>query len=108
MCVALRVLCVAEDADALAALKRATVSAEWELTSGATSEDEALAQLDRERPHVIVAFGPFETFVTRALAAYPSLRVLADREVPDATVVVVSSLEDVRASVLGRSRTSGA
>ena len=106
MCRALKVLCVAEDADALAALKRASVSPEWELVSGATDEAEALRQLHEERPHVVVVFGPFEGFVARALESYPALRVVVDRAVPGASAVVTSP-EEVRAAVLGRSRPGG-
>ena len=60
MCRALKVMCVASDAGALAALKRAAVAAEWELTSGATNETDAIGEIDAERPHILVAFGPFE------------------------------------------------
>lgn len=103
MCRALKVLCVAEDPDALAALKRAAVSAEWELTPGATDPKEAVRQLHDERPHVVVVFGAFEGFVAQAIEAYPALRVVADRDVPGAGAVV-GSLEEVRSTVLGRSR----
>ena len=106
MCRALRVLCVAEDAQALSVLKRATVSAEWELVAGATDEAEAMRQLHEERPQVVVVFGPFEGFVARALEAYPALRVVADRDLPGASVVA-GSLQQVRAVVLGRSRPGG-
>lgn len=103
MCRALKVLCVAEDPDALAALKRAAVSAEWELTPGATDPEEAVRQLHEERPHVVVVFGAFGGFVAQAIEAYPALRVVADRDVPGAGAVV-GSLEEVRSTVLGRSR----
>ncbi len=106
MCVALKILCVAEDEGSLAALKRATVSAEWELLPGAASEEEALRQLDSERPHIVVVFGPFERFVRAALDAFPSLRVVADRDLPGASVVV-PSLERVRGAVLGRAVPGG-
>lgn len=103
MCRALKVLCVAEDPTALAALKRAAVSADWELAPGAAGQEEAVRQLHEERPHVLVAFGAFEGFVARALEAYPALRVVTDRDVPGVGAVV-GSLEEVRAAVLGRSR----
>jgi hypothetical protein len=103
MCRALKVLCVAEDQDALTALKRAAVSAEWELAPGAIGQSEAVRQLHEERPHVVVAFGAFEGFVAQALEAYPALRVVTDRDVPGAGAVV-GSLEEVRPAVLGRSR----
>jgi hypothetical protein len=101
MCRALTVMCVAEDEGALAALKRAAVSADWELAPGATTYEAALAQLNDVRPHVLVAFGPFERLVAAALGAYPYVRVVADREVPGASVVV-SSMDEVRDAVKGR------
>jgi hypothetical protein len=106
MCRALKVLCVAEDGPALAALKRAAVSADWELAPGATNGSDALRQLDEERPHVLVVFGSFEGFIRAAIEAYPSIRVVADRELPGASVVV-GSLEDVREAVGGRPRPGG-
>lgn len=106
MCRALKVLCVAEDGPALAALERAAVSADWELAPGATNAPDALRQLDEERPHVLVVFGPFERFIRAATEAYPSIRVVADRELPGASVVV-GSLEDVRDAVKGRPRPGG-
>ena len=44
--------------------------------------------------HVVVVFGPFPRMVERALEAYPSLRVISDREAPGA--VVVGSSEEIR------------
>ena len=99
MCRALKVLCVAPDAAALNELRRATVSAEWELAPGATSGEDALARLHEERPHVLVVFGPFPGLVERALEAYPFLRVIADRDAPSATVV--GSVQEVRGAVKG-------
>ncbi len=100
MCRALRVLCIAEGPDRLAALRRAAVSAAWELAPGAASEEEGLALLDAERPHVLVAFGPFPRLVAEALAR--GIRVIADRELPGAEgLAVAGSLEEVRALVLG-------
>jgi hypothetical protein len=99
VCRALKVLCVAPDAAALEALRRASVSAEWELAPGATSEEEAMARLHEQRPHVLVVFGAFPGLVDRALEAYPFLRVIADREMPGA--VAVGSVDEVRAAVKG-------
>lgn len=101
MCVALKVLCVAEGREALAALKRAVVSAEWELAPGAVTEEEAIRQLHGERPHVVVVFGDFGGFVAAAREAFPVLRIVADRDLPGASVVV-GSLEVAREAVLGR------
>ena len=97
MCRAMKVLCVAGDRSALAALKRAAVSAEWELAPGARTEEDAIRQLHAERPHVLVVFGSFPTLVERALEVYPSLRVISDQAIPGA--VTVGSLEQVRVAV---------
>jgi hypothetical protein len=106
VCTALRVLCVATDPRTLDELKRAAVSAEWELAPGATDEDDALRQLREEHVHVAVVFGPFEGFVRRALRSAPTLRVVSDRPIPGASVVV-SSLDAVRGAVLGVPRAGG-
>ena len=106
MCRALTVLCLATDEDALGALKRATVSADWELAPGATTEEEATRQLHERRPQVLVAFGDFGPFVARALEAYPYLRVVADRELAGASAIA-SSLEEVRDAIRGRGRPGG-
>ena len=106
MCRALKVLCVAEDAASLAALKRATVSAEWELAPGATGEADALGQIDAERPHVLVVFGPYERLVALAREGFPGMRIVTDRDLPGATAVA-TSLEDVRSLVLGLPRPGG-
>ncbi len=106
MCRALKVLCVAGDPDSLEALKRAAVSAEWELAPGATTEEEALAQLRRERPHVVVVFGDFAGFIEKARESFPFLRVVADRDLPGASVVA-ASLEEVRGAVNAFPRPGG-
>jgi len=103
VCRALKVLCVAPDPAALLELKRATVSADWELTPGATTEADALTQLHETHPHIAVVFGPFDGFVRRALDAAPALRVVADRPV-DGVTTVVGGLDEVRDAVLGRPR----
>lgn len=105
MCRAVKVLCVATDDETLGALKRATVSAEWEL-AGATGVPEAIAQLEDERPHALVAFGPFEELVAFARERSPSLRVVTDRDLPG-TDVAVTSLSEVRDAIRGRSRPGG-
>jgi hypothetical protein len=101
MCRALTVLCVAEDEGSLAALKRAAVSADWELAPGATTLEAGLIQLDEARPHVLIVFGAFERLVAAALEASPSLRVVADRDLRGASVVV-ASMDEVRDAVRGR------
>lgn len=103
MCRALKVLCVASDREGLVALKRAAASAEWEFATGATTEEDALDQLEAERPHVLVVTGELGGLVTTALERYPALRIVADRELPGAAVLV-GSLDGVRDAVLGLSR----
>jgi hypothetical protein len=100
-----KVLCVAPDRAALTALKAAAVSAEWEL-AGAVDEDDALAQIDAERPHVLVAFGAFEQLVTTARRRFPGMRIIADRDLPGATAVA-TSLAEVRGLVGGGPRPGG-
>jgi hypothetical protein len=106
MCRALKVLCVAPDEQALRALKTAAVSAEWELTPGAIDLRAALDQLDAERPHVLVAFGPFEGLVAMVRERFPGMRIVTDRDAPGATVVA-TSLNEVRGVVLGLPRPGG-
>ena len=106
MCRALKVMCVASDAGALAALKRAAVAAEWELTSGATNETDAIGEIDAERPHILVAFGPFERLVALAAERFPGMRIITDRDTPGATEVA-TSLEGVRGLVKGSPRPGG-
>src|SRR5438067_1657891 len=79
VCRALKVLCVAPSDDELAALKLAAVSAEWELARGATDELSAMAQIDVERPHVLIAFGPFARLVELSRERFPAMRIITDR-----------------------------
>jgi hypothetical protein len=106
MCRALKVLCVASDRQALMDLKRAAVSAEWELAPGAIGEDDALAQLEAERPHVMVVFGDFEALVWRVREGRPTTRIVCDRELPGATVVVERP-EEIRDAVRALPRPAG-
>lgn len=101
MCRALKVLCVAADPEGLAAMRRAVVSADWELAPGAATEEEATRQLHEERPHVVVAFGDFARFVASAREAFPALRIVTDRDVAGSSVVA-TTLEAAREAVLGR------
>jgi hypothetical protein len=106
MCRAVRVLCVATDAEELSRLQRATVSAEWELARGAVDEPGALAQIDAERPHVLVVFGPFEFLVRSSRERFPGMRIVADRDLPGADAVA-TSMEEVRGLVQQRPRPGG-
>lgn len=106
MCRALKVLCVAPGHEALVDLKNAAVSAEWELAPGAATESDAIEQIDVERPHVLVAFGPFERLVALARERFPGMRIVTDRDAPGATTVA-TSLEQVRGLVEGIPRPGG-
>lgn len=106
MCRAVKVLCVAPDVEALRSLKAVAVSAEWELTPGATDLRGALDQLDVERPHLMVVFGPFDELVALAADRFPAMRIVTDRDAPGASAVA-TSMEDVRGLLSGRPRPGG-
>lgn len=106
MCRALKVMCVAEDAASLTALKQATVSAEWELTPGATEERSALDQIDVERPHVLVVFGAFPLLLELAGERFPGMRVISDRPAQGVSAVA-GTPDEVRLLVLGMPRPGG-
>jgi hypothetical protein len=95
MCRAVKVLCVAPDDAALAALKRASVGAGWELAPGATDLRSALDQIDVERPHALVVFGPFDDLVALAAERFPGIRIVTDRDTPGASAVA-RSRDEVR------------
>jgi len=106
MCRALKVLCVAPDETSLAALKHATVAADWELCPGATDLRSALDQIDAERPQFLVIFGPFEALVALAAERFPGMRIVTDRDTPGATSVA-TSIDDVRSSLRNEPRPGG-
>jgi hypothetical protein len=106
MCRALKVLCVATDPASLAALKAAAVSAEWELAAGATNEADAVGQIDAERPHVLVVFGPYDDLIALTRERFPAIRIIADRDAPGATAVA-TSIAEVRGLVKGVPRPGG-
>jgi hypothetical protein len=95
MCRAVKVLCVAPDEASLAELKRSSVGAEWELTTGATDLRSALDQIDLERPHALVVFGPFDELVALVAERFPGIRIVTDRDTPGASAVA-GSRNDVR------------
>jgi hypothetical protein len=99
-------LCVAPDPGSLDALKKATVSADWELCPGAVNETDALAVIDVDRPHALVAFGAFENLVALVHERFPGMRIVVDRDTPGATEVA-SSLEDIRGLLRASPRPGG-
>jgi hypothetical protein len=106
VCRAAKVLCVAADDATLEALRRATTAAEWELTSGATNETDALGLIDAERPYALVAFGAYERLVSLARDRFPAMRIVTDREAPG-TSAVATSREDVRDLLRSLARPGG-
>lgn len=106
MCRAVTVLCVAEDEASLTALRLATTAAEWELTPGATNETDALGVIDAERPHALVAFGPYERLVALVRERFPAMRIVTDRDAPGASAVATSR-DDVREALRSLARPGG-
>ena len=106
MCRALSVMCVSVDRPSLQALKNAVVSAEWELTPGAVDEAEAMEQIEAERPHVLVVFGAFPALLSMVRERFPAMRIVTDRDTPEATAVA-TSMAEVRGLVLGLPRSGG-
>lgn len=106
MCRAVKVLCVAVDEEELRALRLATTAAEWELTPGATSETDALGVVDTERPHAMVAFGPYEQLVSLVRERFPAMRIVTDRDTPGASAVATSR-DDVREALRSLARPGG-
>jgi hypothetical protein len=102
----MKVLCVAPEAAALSELKRAAAGADWELTAGATTEAEALRQLDSEHPHVVVVFGDFASLVRAMRERRPFTRILTDRPA-DVETVIVADGTDLRAAIMGLPRPGG-
>lgn len=106
MCRAVKVLCVSVDEEELRALRLATTAAEWELTPGATSETDALGVVDTERPHAMVAFGPYEQLVSLVRERFPAMRIVTDRDTPGASAVATSR-DDVREALRSLARPGG-
>jgi hypothetical protein len=100
-CLALLVVCAAPDRESLQALKRAAVSAEWELTPGATTMEEALTQVGERAAHVLVVWG-IDGLAEEARRRFPGVRIVildGPGAAEDSLTVPVGALEDVRAAV---------
>ena len=105
-CRALTVLCAAADPARLAAIKRATVAAEWEVVGGAVSLDELLAALEDERPNVVVLdAGLGHDAAIRAREVLPGARIVSVGPLPGVDAVA-ASLEGVRDAIVGARRGS--
>ena len=53
-----------------------------------------------------MAFGPFEQLTTLLRERFPGMRIVADRDLPGASVIV-SGPEEIREAVKGAPRTRG-
>ena len=101
MCRAMKVLCAAPDEESLAALKRATVSATWELVGGASTADELVRQLDHHAPDVVVVDASLPGVELAAIRrAAPRVRVIAVGTL-DGADGVAPTPERVRDAILG-------
>jgi len=107
MCRAVKVLCVATDGEQLRALKEAVVAADWELCAGATDTASALDQIDVERPHAMVVFGPFEELVALVAERFPGMRIVSDRTTTVPTAVAVEAMSEARAALRMQPRPGG-
>ena len=97
----MKVLCAAADRERLASLKRATVSANWELVGGAATADELIEQVDAWRPDVVVLEASFgEDAVRRVRESRPGVRIVSLGRLPAADAEAISE-DDVRPAVLG-------
>ena len=107
MCRALKLLCAAPGQDRLMNLKRATVSATWELVGGAASLEELGDQVAGWRPDVVVldaSLGPEAVAAIRS--ELPRCRIVSVGAVEGADAVA-PSLEHVRDTVLGIPKPGG-
>jgi hypothetical protein len=100
MCRALKVLCAAP-VDQLAELKRAAVSATWELVGGAVTADEVGTAVAAERPDVVVIDESLTGLaVAKARRAHRTVRVVGVGSLPGVDVSV-QELADLREAILG-------
>ncbi|HXF57070.1 MAG TPA: hypothetical protein VNO34_05790 [Actinomycetota bacterium] len=101
MCRALKVLCAAPTPERLGELKRAAVSAQWELVGGATSVEELGRQVGEWGPDVVVVDGSLgAAAVEAARRARSTVRVVAVGRV-DGADLVAPTLAEVRDAILG-------
>jgi len=107
MCRSVKILCVAPDQAQLRALKQSVVAADWELCVGATDTASALDQIDVERPHALVVFGPFEELVALVAERFPGMRIVTDRATAVPAAVVVDAMSEARAALRGQPRPGG-
>ena len=107
MCRSLKVLCAAPGPDRLRALKRATVSASWELVGGVGDEADLLAQLTSWRPDVVVLQDMGEGAVALVRRTMPLARIVSVGVAVPGADAWAGTQDDVRGAVLGMPRPGG-
>lgn len=107
MCRALRVLCAADDPDALARLKRAVVSSSWELVGGAVGIDQLVREASELGPDVVVIFGLSGAARAVRPTAGRARVVVVGAEGPAGADATAPSLEEARSAILGIPRPGG-
>jgi len=108
MCRALRILCAAPGRTRLAALKRASVAAAWELVGGATTPEDVAAQAEWWAADVLVIdAGLGAAAVHSARSVRPGLQVVSVGGPLDGADEVAETLDQVREAVLGIPRPGG-
>jgi hypothetical protein len=100
-CRALQIVCAAPDRESLQALKEAAVAADWELTPGATTAEDALDQIGERRASVLVVREPVPGLVGAARERFPDVRVVVVGDGPGTPHAAVTSLAEVRGAILG-------
>ena len=107
MCRSLKVLCVAPGPDPLGALKRATVSASWELVGGVADEADLLAQLTSWRPDVVVLQDMGDEAVVLVRSTLPLARIVSVGVAVPGADAWAGKEDDVRDAVRGVPRPGG-
>lgn len=94
-------MCAASSPERLSELKRATVSAHWELVGGALSLGELAEQIELHVPDVVVLDASIGSEAVERLRTVPgSLRVVSLGELSGADAVA-QSVEGIRDAILG-------
>jgi DNA-binding NarL/FixJ family response regulator len=108
VCRALRVLCASSNDDGLSKLKKAAVSAHWEVVGGAASLDELVKQLGEWNPDVVVIDAAMGSEAVRAVReARPAIRIVTLGPLLAGEDAAAETLLDVRRAMLGLPRTGG-
>lgn len=107
MCRSMRVLCAARGPDRMRALKRATVSASWELVGGVADGADLRAQLTSWRPDVVVLQDMGEDAVALVRSTLPLARIVSVGVAVPGADAWAGTEDVVRDAVLGLPRPGG-